>query len=194
MTRGPEIQGSPRQPVYILVDRSAGSKTLVVAANDGLRILKGDLESDPRRFESVWLSVISFGEGGASEDVRLTDLQAFEPPVLFVGGRSDFGAALSLVAAAIARDVVVADGSPIRYHRPLVCVFTDGEPTDEWERPAQILVSSRLAKIAAFACGPDADLRMLRRLTPTVFSVDVITPSTLAKLTEEVITTGNRWG
>lgn len=166
---------SRRLPVYILTDRSGSmSGEPIVAVNQGLQMLKTDLEQEPRAVESVWISIISFG-GTAIVDVPLTELMQFNPPTLRAEGSTPLGEALRLLNRAIDNDVVLSSGQSTGDYKPLVFLFTDGDPTDEWRTPAQEVKQrskAKTANIIAVGCGPNINTATLKEITESVLIME----------------------
>jgi uncharacterized protein YegL len=167
----PEAQRSRRLPVYILADCSSSmSGEPIVAVNQGLQFLRSDLEMEPRAVESVWLSVITFG-GTARLEVPLTELLGFYPPTLNATGGTPLGGALRLLNQAIDNDVVLTSGQHTGDYRPLVFLFTDGEPTDDWQAAAAEVhqrAQAKTANIIAVGCGANVNSGTLKAITEHV--------------------------
>lgn len=176
-----DAQTSRRLPVFILADRSgsmAGEK--IVQVNSGLQLLKSDLETEPRAVQTVWISVISFGDGGARVDVALTELMGFIPPSFTASGGTPMGEALRLLNQEIDNNVRMGSD-----YKPLVFLFTDGEPTDEW-RSAAAAVKQRsqmkTANIIAIGCGSDVNLNTLKEISETVLHMSNVSSGQLQNL------------
>ena len=180
-----EAQRSRRLPVYILADRSGSMDgDPIVAVNQGLQLLKNDLEQEPRAIQSVWISVVSFGSS-ATIDVPLTELMAFNPPTLSASGTTQLGEALDLLDRAIDNDRIASTGSHTGDYRPLVFLFTDGEPTDDWREPARRLkhrTTSRTANIIAVGCGVDVNTDTLKDITESVMLMENTTAGDFQRL------------
>lgn len=181
----PVAQRSRRVPVYILADRSGSmAGEPIVAVNQGLQFLKNDLEGEPRAVESVWISVISFG-GTARVEVPLTELMGFVPPLLNAEGSTPLGEALRLLNQSIDSEVVLSSGKGTGDYKPLVFIFTDGEPTDDW-RPAAREVKQRsqakTANIIAVGCGPNVNVGTLKEITETVLRMESVSAGDFQKL------------
>lgn len=181
----PVAQPSRRLPVYILADRSSSMLgEAIVQVNQGLQFIKSDLETEPRAVETVWISVISFG-GQATMDVSLTELMAFTPPTLKAEGNTPLGAALRLLNQSIDHDVLLNTGQHTGDWKPLIFLFTDGEPTDDWRVPAGELKArtrAKAANIIAVGCGSSANVTMLKEITETVMLMKDVNPRTFADL------------
>jgi uncharacterized protein YegL len=181
----PEAQRNRRLPVYILADRSGSmSGEAIVAVNQGLQFLRNDLENEPRAVESIWISVISFG-GNAKVDVPLTELLSFSPPTFIADGSTPLGEALRLLNQAIDHDVILGSGQHTGDYKPLVFLFTDGKPTDEWRTPAQEVkqrAQAKTANIIAIGCGPEIDSTMLKEITESVMMMENVSGGDFQKL------------
>jgi uncharacterized protein YegL len=181
-----EAQPSRRLPVYILADCSASmSGEPITAVSQGLQLLKDDLGQEPRAVESVWISVISFG-GQAAVETPLTELMRFQAPALRAEGSTPLGGALRLLNDSIDRDVVRHSGQAhTGDYKPLVFLFTDGEPTDSWRDAAQAVKQrgdARTANIIAVGCGPAANTDVLKEITETVLLMDQMSAGGFQKL------------
>lgn len=173
--------------MYILIDRSGamdGDK--IVAMNQGLQLLKSDLETEASAVESVWICVISFG-GESRIEVPLTQLQWFLPPTLLAGGNAPLGSALQLLNDAIDRDVILSSGQPqLRDFKPLVLIFIDGEPNDEWRGPAGSLrqrAEANRANIIAVGTEPQG-IAGLKEITGMVLLMERVNAGSLLDLLE----------
>jgi uncharacterized protein YegL len=161
-----------RLPVYLLLDCSesmAGPGIDEVA--QGVNRLITELRKNPHALESAYLSVITFSRT-AKQVVPLTDIIDFQAPPLSVRTGTALGAALRVLMESIQRDVRRTTADTKGDYRPLVFLFTDGQPTDEWASYADQLKSKtkpRVANVYAFGCGPDVDVEALRRITDIVF-------------------------
>jgi uncharacterized protein YegL len=156
----------------------------IVAVNQGLQFLKDDLQNEPRAVESVWISLISFG-GTATVDVPLTELMAFNPPQLKSEGSTPLGEALRLLNKAIDNDVILSAGHGTGDYKPLVFVFTDGDPTDEWRTPAQEVKQrsrAKTANIIAVGCGPSVNTANLKEITESVLAMENVTAGDFQRL------------
>lgn len=181
----PETQRSRRLPVYILADRSGSmAGEPIVAVNQGLQFLKSDLENEPRAVESVWISVISFGSQ-ARVEVPLTELMGFFPPTLQAEGSTPLGEALRLLNRSIDNDVILTTGQGTGDYKPLVFLFTDGEPTDDWRGPAREVkqrTQARTANIIAVGCGSSVNTAMLKEITESVMLMENVSAGAFQQL------------
>ena len=168
-----------RLPVYLLLDCSGSmAGEPIVAMETGLRTLLGDLSNDPQAMDTVRLSVIGF-DSTAEQIVPLTDLAEFDPPDLEASGVTQLGEAIELLQECI--DLEVRKTAPDQKGdwMPFVFIFTDGEPTDEWEGPVREFRSARIADIVACGAGPEVEEETLRKLGNTVVKLNDTQPGTL---------------
>ena len=160
-----------RLPVYLLLDCSesmAGEAFDAVVS--GIGTLAGELRRDPQALETACMSVITFSSV-ARQVMPLTDLMSFRLPRLRLGSGTALGGALMLWQQCMARDVVKTSATQKGDYKPVCFIMTDGEPTDAWEVAAdqvRTCVAGKKANVIAVACGQDAVLAKLRRITETV--------------------------
>lgn len=174
-----------RLPIYLLLDCSesmAGEP--FTAMQRGLGDLLAALRSDPYALESVYVSVITFANS-ANMALPLTELTAFRAPELVMGSGTALGDALSVLEKSIQTDVVKSTPDRKGDFKPICIILTDGEPTDNWTAIADRFksqLSGKKAFVVGVACGPEAGVATLRRITEDVLMSKDISAETLKKL------------
>lgn len=169
-----DAQPGPRLPFYILVDRSGSlDGEAMRAMNEGLRLLVSDLESEPRAVQTVWISLISFGDG-ARVDVPLTGLDLFHPPSLQASGSPTLGAALRLLNDSLDTDVIQPSATVRGDYRPFVLIFVATNPADEWREPARLLRERTHPRVnvVVVACGSEVNEPDLTEITDSVLRME----------------------
>ena len=172
---------SRRLPIYLLLDCSASmSGEAIEAVRQGLKALVADLRTDPQALETAYISVITFSSS-AQQVNALTELIAFQEPQLEARGATALGDALKILQQCIDTEVRKSTPTQKGDWKPMVFLFTDGQPTDNWEGEADRLKQKRLANIIACAAGPGADSSMLKRITDAEMVVELnnVQPDTL---------------
>lgn len=168
-----------RLPVYILLDCSESmAGEAIEQVQRGMQSMVDVLQSDPMAIESAWLSTISFS-GFAKQDAPLTEITRFQMPRLSIGPGTALGSALKVLLGSIKREVKQTSASEKGDYRPIVFLFTDGQPTDEWQGAAEQIRKFRdpgIANIYAIGCGPDVDTDILRNITDIVLSMNDTSP------------------
>lgn len=165
-----------RLPVYILADCSGSMNgNPIESVKSGIRALHSELMGDPSAVESTYLSVITF-DSNAQQIVPLTELSQFNAPDIRAGGTTAFGAALQLLMDAMDREVKRNTPEQKGDWKPLIFIFTDGEPTDRWEQTADQLKTKRPGNIIAVACGDRAVPQALKRVTDNVLIMKDMSP------------------
>jgi uncharacterized protein YegL len=132
-------------PVYILLDVSGSTVTIIPSLNHALIQLVGRLHREPLVADIVHLGVISFADN-ASADLRLTRvLDITAPPTLAARGRTNYGPAFSLLKECIEHDIANLKKAGRNVYRPIAFFVTDGQPTDiDWERGLSRLTAGAL--------------------------------------------------
>jgi uncharacterized protein YegL len=158
-----------RLPIYLVLDTSGSmSGAPINSVNQGLQMFQAALQSDPRALETAYVSLITF-DSSARQVVPLVECGSLVLPSLTASGTTSMGEALRLVEECISREVVTNSTEARRGDwKPLVFVFSDGQPTDEWESAANSLKQRGLGNFVACAAGAGADEHMLKRLTEAV--------------------------
>jgi uncharacterized protein YegL len=175
-----------RLPVYVLVDCSGSMAGEPIAAMEmGIRSLLGELMHDPQALETVWLSVITFSSV-AEQIVPLMDIHEFRVPKLEASGTTSLGEAIELLAERIDEEVRKTTKDQKGDYQPLAYVFTDGQPTDQWEDAVREFHAAGRATVIACGAGPEVDPAKLRRLSDTVVLLNDTQPGTLSRFMEWV--------
>lgn len=167
-----EVLFMRRLPVYLLLDVSGSMHGAPLAAvKNGLHILASGLRQDPYALETAWLSVITFADS-ARQAVPLTEINAFQPPLLRAQGETRLGEGLELLAqmvdSEVSRNTLQKKGD----WKPLVFIMSDGVPTDSLDNGIKALQKRKLGTIVACAAGPAADVGTLKRITDNVVRLD----------------------
>ncbi|MGV8122654.1 MAG: VWA domain-containing protein [Candidatus Xenobiia bacterium LiM19] len=168
-----------RLPVYLLLDCSGSmSGEPIEAVRQGVKALLADLRSDPQALETAYLSVITFSSS-ARQVCPLTELMIFREPALDAQGSTSMGEALTLLERCIENEVRKSTPTQKGDWKPLVFLMTDGQPTDNWEAPADRIRQKERCNIIACAAGSGADSALLKRTAGIVVELNNLQPDTL---------------
>lgn len=116
--------------------------------NAGLIAFRNELLSDELAVKRVEISLVTFGPVR-----RLTDFQSpdvFRPPQLTAEGDTPIGAAIEKAIELINERKIAYKQNGISYYRPWIFLISDGEPTDYWQRAADLVQAGERAKAFAF--------------------------------------------
>ena len=168
-----------RLPVYLLLDTS-GSMTgePIEAVRNGVQVLVSTLRQDPYALETAYLSVITF-DSTAKQAVPLSELTAFQMPAIQATGTTALGAALSLLATQMDKEVQKSTAEVKGDWKPLVFLMTDGMPTDDWKRGLAELKKRKTGLLVACAAGRSIDTTVLKQITEIVVQLDTADSSTI---------------
>jgi uncharacterized protein YegL len=150
---------------YLLLDTSASmTGAPLEALKQGLQLLCGTFIA--RCTRSVHISLIGY-ESAPRVITALQPVGDYTMPTLDAAGSSGLGGAFRLLANTMPENT-----------SPLVYVFTDGEPTDDWEIAIEPL-RARVRQIVGIGCGPTANMTMLSSIADPTFQMRELTPDLL---------------
>jgi uncharacterized protein YegL len=111
-------------------------------------------------------------------------------------GQTDLGAACRELNAKLSREAFMSDAAGS--FAPAILLFSDGEPTDDWQKPLGELKNNNWFKKAikaAIAIGDDANKDVLKEFTGNIETVlTVHSPEALRKLIRFVSVTASQIG
>jgi len=159
---------SRRLPVYLLIDTSGSmSGEPIEAVKNGVQMLVSALRQDPYALETAWLSVITF-DSNAQVLVPLTELTAFQLPDLNAKGTTALGDGLIKVAECVSKDLVKTTPTTKGDWRPMVFLFTDGQPTDDWQKGLARFKKEKWGTVVACGVESSTDDNTLKQITECV--------------------------
>lgn len=125
---------SERLPCVLVVDGSASmvNNDAIGQLNQGLQTFASELNGHAKARRSVRLKMIRCG-GTVETLVEWTDASNFNPPIVDANGNTPLGRAVSYALDEIESEKRRLDSQRISRKRAWLFIFTDGEPTDEWE-------------------------------------------------------------
>ncbi len=151
----------------------------IQAIQSGVQLLVSTLRQDPQALEMAYLSVITF-DTEARQVVPLTALSVFQEPSLTATGTTALGGALALAARCAEQDVRKSTAEARGDWKPLMFVFTDGQPTDDFESGLRAMKAYKWG--LTVAVGPDGvDEAALQRIAETVLLLKDASSETIRK-------------
>ena len=149
-------------PLLLLIDTSGSMYKEISTINEAVQLMIESLQKDSHT-KRIHLAIIVFGSGQGNVvelHMPLTPIHEVEFTPMSVGGATPMGAALDL-ARTILEDVTLI---PENSSKPIVILFTDGEPTDNYTQSLkQFLDSDRgsQAQRISIAFGQGANLALV---------------------------------
>ncbi len=116
--------------------------------NAGLAAFKEELLSDELAIKRVEISLITFGPVKKLTDFQTPDI--FRPPNLKAEGDTPMGFAIEKAIEMVRERKNDYRRNGISYYRPWIFLISDGEPTDNWKRAADLVRTGEQAKAFAF--------------------------------------------
>lgn len=172
-----------RLPIFFVVDVSESMVgDSLYQMENGIATIVKTLRADPYALETAWLSVIAFA-GKPRTVTQLTELFAFHPPELPVGGGTGLGAALNHLMDEIDRTVRKTTHESKGDWKPIIFLLTDGRPTDDVSRALKRWNESYRARtsLIAISIGGGADKAILPQLTDDVLVFNDTAPDAYAR-------------
>lgn len=172
-----------RLPIFLMVDvsESMAGKSLY-KLEEGIAAIVSTLRKDPYALETAYISVIVFA-GKPRTISPLTEVFAFHPPELPVGGGTALGAALEHLMNEIDRTVVKTTPDRRGDWMPIVFLLTDGAPTDDPSTAVRRWNSGyrSRARLVAVSIGGGADHAVLKQLTEDVMVFNDAAPDAFTR-------------
>ncbi len=156
----------PRCPCVLVLDRSGSMAGKPIAElNAGLQQFRSELLGDQLAARRVEIAVVPFGPVLRGSPFHVPT--EFFPQALTAEGGTPTGEAVEYAIELIATQKATYKQHGIPYYRPWIILITDGQPTDNWSRAAQLVRDGEAAKaFSFFAIGVSgADMDVLRKLS-----------------------------
>ena len=154
-------------PVQQLLQDSLAVRTTraIDELNAGLGAFRAELLADELAVKRLELALVTFGPVRLLSDFQAPDL--FRPPRLRAEGDTPIGQAIEKAVELIQQRKAAYRQNGIAYYRPWIFMITDGEPTDDWQRAAELVRAGEQSKaFAFFAIGvAGAKFDVLRQLS-----------------------------
>jgi uncharacterized protein YegL len=132
-----------RCPCMLLLDTSGSMAGMAMQQlNDGIQTLKNELMQDALATKRVEVAMVTFGP--VHLESNFTTVDNFYPKRLVADGDTPIGAAITMGIEMIAKRKQVYRENGVGYYKPWMILITDGAPTDNWARAAELIKEGEL--------------------------------------------------
>ena len=159
-----------RLPIYFLVDVSESMVGAPIEeVQNGMRTIIQNLRTDPYALETVFVSIIAFA-GKAKTLTPLTELFKFYPPTFPIGGGTSLGKGLECLMDDMDRNVQKTTMEQKGDWKPIVFLFTDGNPTDDYSKAFRRWNEKyrRHCNLVAVSIGDNVNVLVLAQITDNI--------------------------
>jgi uncharacterized protein YegL len=153
-------------PVQKMLNEPRSHRTVrpIDELNAGLMTFREELMSDELAVKRVEICLVTFGPVRKLTDFQTPDL--FRAPNLAAEGDTPMGQAIEKAVEIVRDRKSTYRQNGISYYRPWIFLISDGEPTDDWRRSAELVRAGEHSKaFAFFAVGVEgANFDILNRI------------------------------
>lgn len=167
-----------RLPIYFLIDISESMVgNPIEQVQEGMRTIIQNLRTDPYALETVFVGIIAFA-GKAITLSPLTELYKFYPPTFPIGGGTSLSTGLDALMREIDCSVQKTTLEKKGDWKPIVFLFTDGNPTDDCSAAFRRWNDRyrRHANLVAISLGDNVNTLTLAQITENVLMLKDTTP------------------
>ena len=163
-----------RLPIYFLIDVSESMVgEPIEQVQDGMAEIIKELRTDPYALETVFLSIIAFA-GKAKNITPLIELYKFYPPKFPIGGGTSLGKGITMLMDDMDINVQKTTLEVKGDWKPIVFLFTDGAPTDNYDSAFNRWNTNyrNKANLIVVSIGANMDNSIFGKITDTVLSLN----------------------
>jgi len=172
-----------RLPIYFLIDVSESMVgEPIEQVQEGMGSIIKELRTDPYALETVYVSIIAFA-GKAQKIAPLIELYNFYPPKLPIGGGTSLGNAINFLISELDNSLVKTTMDQKGDWKPIIFLFTDGNPTDKYEASFERWNKQYKSKsnLVVISLGENTDTGIFMKITENVLLLKNTDPESFKK-------------
>lgn len=172
-----------RLPVYFVIDVSDSMiGTALESVKKGLSLCFENLQSNPYALETAVISMITFA-GRVERPLSMVEAYRCTVPELSVGSGTSFGKALDVLMKDIDENVRPSTPEAKGDWRPIVFLFTDGQPTDNYRAAVDRWKARYMhkANLVVAAIGRSVNLALLCEISEDIVQLETADAATFTR-------------
>lgn len=171
-----------RLPIYFLIDVSESMIEHLSKIDAGIQLLIRELTRNPYALETAFVSTIVFA-GRTVVLNPLTEVLSLSVPKLPLGSGTNYSSVFKTLMQQIDSEVIHSTETVKGDWKPLVFMFTDGNPTDMYQSVFKRWNSHYRTKTSfvVFSLAPNLDFSILGQITDQIFLIESLDRNSLNK-------------
>ena len=190
-----ETEPKPRVLFFVIDTASSMTGSKIEAVNNAIKEVIPEIckRSNENYIENINIAIIEYSSGEKWITKHPIEIEYFGWNDLKAKDNADFGAACKALNEKLSANAFMQKS---RSPSPIIILMSNGNPTDDWEKPLAELKNNicfKKAIKAAIAIGNDSNIDLLSEFTGSKETVIEVQPDIINKLLYEVLYSIEKW-